>query len=144
MIATGYGCISPNSLCFSKRTEVIDLQITNNRCSKLESYPTPVTLASGGLLNGKPVICGGQSRSKQTFSHCYILEQWFSYFGSSSVDLLMCRSWNFESWVYRYLLWFFLCLLFTEKINFLLVKFSFYEKATKICAICLMVLRFTK
>ena len=101
IIATGYGCISHSTSnftsCFSKRTEVIDLQITNNRCSKLESYPTPVTLASGGLLNGKPVICGGQSRNKQTFSDCYILEQWFSYFGSSSVDLLMCRSWNFES-----------------------------------------------
>ena len=100
MIATGYGCAMNDSLCFSKRTEVIDLQITNNRCSKLESYPTSVTLASGGLLNGKPVICGGQSRNKHTFSDCYILEQWFTYLGRSSVDLLMCRSWNFESRIF--------------------------------------------
>ena len=33
--------------------------------------------------------------------------------GSISVDLLMCQSWNFE---------FRICLLFTEKINFLLVN----------------------
>ena len=40
--------------------------------------------------------------------------------GSSSVDLLMCRSWNFEYYVLFGLN--FLCLIFTEKINFLLVK----------------------
>ena len=40
--------------------------------------------------------------------------------GDLSVDLLMCQSWNFQ--ILNIALCFFLCLLFTEKINFLLVE----------------------
>ena len=39
---------------------------------------------------------------------------------SKCVDLLMWRSWNFESQIITLI--FFVCLLFTEKINFLLVN----------------------
>ena len=72
MVTTGYKCTSFE--CYSKGTEIINLQRTDNTCSKLRGYQIPVTSASGGLLNGKPVICGGQSAYKDTLNACYILE----------------------------------------------------------------------
>ena len=51
--------------------EVIDLKSEKN-CSSLPDYPIRVTFASGALLEGSPVICGGRNGSNYDHDECYI------------------------------------------------------------------------
>jgi hypothetical protein len=54
------------------KSEVIDLEDSNNICQDLEDYPIQVFAAVGGLLNQVyPLVCGGQPYTKS----CYIVNQ---------------------------------------------------------------------
>ena len=60
---------------FQDYSQVVDMKSTNS-CPNLNSYPLKMSAATGGLVNGSPVICGGYGRangesSDNSQSSCY-------------------------------------------------------------------------
>ena len=43
---------------------VIDIENATNTCENLPSYPLEVYGATGGVMNGSPLICGGYTGRK--------------------------------------------------------------------------------
>ena len=71
-MATGYG--DGNEQDYS---QVVDMRSTES-CSNLDSYPLKLSAATGGLVNGDPLICGGRIGSSFVFyiqSSCYKYER---------------------------------------------------------------------
>ena len=62
MVATGY----PRT----NKSQVIDVS-SSTSCANLPSYPFAMTLAAGGVVNGSPIICGGQIRTKEQIESCH-------------------------------------------------------------------------
>ena len=62
----------------SEMTEVIDLIDDTKKCRNLPSYPLKVKYATGKLVNGYPVICGGYDGYGYSKDHyvkdCHILK----------------------------------------------------------------------
>jgi hypothetical protein len=57
----------------SVKSEVIDLEDSNNICQYMEDYPIQVYGAFGGLLNqGDPLVCGGRNPFTNV---CYVVNQ---------------------------------------------------------------------
>ena len=56
-------------------SEVIDIENESRRCYELPNLAQPVEGASGGLVSGKPIICGGFSEDLFTgaSNKCFIL-----------------------------------------------------------------------
>ena len=56
-------------------TEVIDITDETKKCNNLGDFPVLVSWATGGLVDGKPIVCGGQYTSTPTYKkECYIFE----------------------------------------------------------------------
>ena len=54
-------------------TEVIDITDETKKCNNLGDFPVIVKMATGGLVDGKPIVCGGQDAT--TFKQeCYSFE----------------------------------------------------------------------
>ena len=52
-------------------SEVIDVNNSNVTCeTSLPDFPLGIAYATGGLLMGRPLICGGESN----YSRCYFLD----------------------------------------------------------------------
>ena len=70
-MATGYG-VGGNQ----DYSQVVDMSSTES-CSNLDSYPLKLNGATGGLVNGDPLICGGKigSSSSTRQSSCYKYER---------------------------------------------------------------------
>ena len=47
---------------FYDYSQVVDMY-SRNSCSNLQSYPLKMDTATGGLVNGSPVICGGYGKA---------------------------------------------------------------------------------
>ena len=61
-----------------RTSEVINLEDENKSCDNLDRYELGVHGATGGVLNGKPIICGGSYHwqdSFQDYTGCYIFEE---------------------------------------------------------------------
>ena len=56
-------------------SEVIDLQFEDRECDDLAFSVQPVQGAAGGVVSGKPMICGGYDESPNTgvSNKCFIL-----------------------------------------------------------------------
>ena len=56
-------------------SEVIDIHNEDIECNELEKVPYPIQGAAGGLVSGKPMICGGYSEDLFTgaSNKCFIL-----------------------------------------------------------------------
>ena len=54
-------------------SEVIDLIDPNLSCSNLESAPDERWASVGGLLNGRPIICGGFNGT-HSFKDCFTVQ----------------------------------------------------------------------
>ena len=56
-------------------SEVIDIGNDDIECNELEKVPYPIQGAAGGLVGGKPMICGGYSEDLFTGASdkCFIL-----------------------------------------------------------------------
>ena len=56
-------------------SEVIDIGNEDIECNELEMVPYPIQGAAGGLVGGKPMICGGYSENLCTgvSNKCFIL-----------------------------------------------------------------------
>ena len=56
-------------------TEVIDILNETKSCNNLPDLPVNIKLAIGGLVDGKPVVCGGYNTVTSSYSNeCYIFE----------------------------------------------------------------------
>ena len=73
LIATGYPYDD------GRNTEIVDVEDSNFRCTKVEQFPIKLTGATCGLMNGqKPFICGGEgfNNGRWTYSkYCYQLTE---------------------------------------------------------------------
>ena len=56
-------------------SEVIDIDNEYKECDELENFPHPVQGAAGGLVSGKPMICGGFNENPFTGAskQCFIV-----------------------------------------------------------------------
>ena len=55
-------------------SEIIDIANENRECNELAKFPHPVESAAGGLVSGKPMICGGYYENRYNGSDkCFIL-----------------------------------------------------------------------
>ena len=52
-------------------SEVVDIQENSSYCRSLPDYPLKARYASGGILNGQPLICGGVEESNTATNECY-------------------------------------------------------------------------
>ena len=62
-----------------QEVEVLDINDDSSHCNNLPDFPSKVQFATGGRLNGHPLICGGQStiNSTDATDECYIYnEEW--------------------------------------------------------------------
>ena len=55
-------------------TEVIDIMDETKVCNNLGDFPVLVSWATGGLVNEKPIVCGGQGGTPTYKQGCYIFE----------------------------------------------------------------------
>ena len=55
-------------------TEVIDIMDETKICNNLGDFPALVSWTTGGLVDGKPIVCGGQDSVPAYKKECYILE----------------------------------------------------------------------
>ena len=64
-----------NGYDFLESVQLVDL-MTNKSCRSFAQYPLRVRQAAGGLLQGKPLICGGRhsytANTKGAVSACYL------------------------------------------------------------------------
>ena len=67
LVTTGY----PDD--HSVHSEVIDSVNPNSICQPLPNLPVPIRTALGGLLNNKPIICGGFSVVFGKQNQCYFV-----------------------------------------------------------------------
>ena len=77
MITTGANRGVSNT---GKVTEVINMDNYIDTCNNLEEYPVDTRWAVGGLINDKPLICGG---SKGSVSNTDVIKSCYMFDGSS-------------------------------------------------------------
>ena len=91
MIATGYPYDD------GRNTEIIDVEDSNFRCTKVEQFPVKLHGASGGLMNGHtPFICGGRGYINGYWTYstdCYQLEEAGSWAKDERATLTTGRGW---------------------------------------------------
>lgn len=60
----------------SRHFKVYDFKDMNNvqECIWPDNFTFPLYESIGGLLDDKPVLCGGLTRKKRQISHCYIYQ----------------------------------------------------------------------
>ena len=54
---------------------MVDIRETSSNCRSLPDYPLQAQYASGGILNGQPLICGGivgLQESNNATNECYV------------------------------------------------------------------------
>ena len=58
-----------------RESEVVDIRKDSSYCRSLPDYPIQAQYASGGILNGQPLICGGivgLKESSDVTNECYV------------------------------------------------------------------------
>ena len=58
-----------------RESEVVDIRENSSYCRSLPDYPSQAQYASGGILNGQPLICGGivgLEESNSATDECYV------------------------------------------------------------------------
>ena len=58
-----------------RESEVVDIRENSSYCRSLPDYPLQAQYASGGILNGQPLICGGivgSEESNNAINECYV------------------------------------------------------------------------
>ena len=58
-----------------RESEVVDIRENSSYCRSLPDYPLQAQYASGGILNGQPLICGGivgLGDSNNATDECYV------------------------------------------------------------------------
>ena len=58
-----------------RESEVVDIRENSSYCRSLPHYPLQAQYASGGILNGQPLICGGivgLEESTNAINECYV------------------------------------------------------------------------
>ena len=82
-------------------TEIIDVGINSNySCPKLMPFPVPMRVATGGLVNGQPFLCGGgysKNPGYGYFKDCYKLENSGSWTKDDTTVLNENRGYVFGS-----------------------------------------------
>ena len=81
-----------------RETEVVDIREDSSYCRSLPDYPSQAQYASGGILDGQPLICGGIVGLGDASNECYVYNEtslswtWFANlnykrYGASGVTL---------------------------------------------------------
>jgi hypothetical protein len=58
-----------------RESEVVDIRENSSYCRSLPDYPLQAQYASGGILNGQPLICGGMvglEENNNAINECYV------------------------------------------------------------------------
>ena len=65
-----------NKIDDEKNLEIIDIKDSNYHCTKVASFPVRLDSATGGLINGTPLLCGGNdgTNNNNPTSDCFELD----------------------------------------------------------------------
>ena len=68
--------ITGSSLNDGPNLEIVDIKDSNYHCTKVASFPVKLEGATGGLINGTPLVCGGNDYTnfKNPTSDCFVLD----------------------------------------------------------------------
>jgi len=88
LVTTGF--IEGDGLENARVSEVIDVINTGDVCSNLDKAPTQRWASVGGVVNGRPLICGGFN-GVQSFKDCFYIE------GEPAQNLSMTRIRSFAT-----------------------------------------------
>ena len=72
LVITGIG--PENNYTIGKRAEIIDLENSKAKCASLPDFPGEFFSSVGGLLDNKPVICGGFDHKTGMRDQCFELD----------------------------------------------------------------------
>ena len=64
---------------YTNHAQVVDMK-SNNTCANLQKYPMKLQTASGGLVGGSPIICGGYAKASgesrnENRKECYVYDK---------------------------------------------------------------------
>ena len=71
LVITGVG--PESNFTLGKQAEIIDLENANAKCVQLPDFPGEFFSSVGGLLNNRPVICGGFDHKTGMSDQCFEL-----------------------------------------------------------------------
>ena len=68
--------ITGSSLNDGPNLEIVDIKDSNYHCTKVASFPIRLLGATGGLINGTPLVCGGNDATNRKYptSDCFVLD----------------------------------------------------------------------
>ena len=72
LVITGVG--PENNFALGKLAEIIDLENSKAKCASLPDFPEEFFSSVGGLLDNKPVICGGFDHKTGMSNQCFELD----------------------------------------------------------------------
>ena len=72
LVVTGWNFNSHGHTQRFDNSQILDIRNSSNTtpCKDLKSYPSPMSESTGSLVEGSPIMCGGQGESK----NCYIYD----------------------------------------------------------------------
>ena len=56
-------------------SQVVNIS-SSNQCNGLSPYPARVLGAAGGVVNGRPVVCGGEPYISSCYIHNKLMDTW--------------------------------------------------------------------
>ena len=64
---------------YTNHAQVVDMK-SNNTCNNLQNYPIRIISASGGVIGGSPIICGGYGKASgesryENRKECYVYDK---------------------------------------------------------------------
>ena len=84
LVTTGF--IGDEGQAVGRNSEVIDLVNPDLSCDNLEIAPDERWASVGGLLNGRPLICGGFNGT-DSFKDCFYVERNRTYENTSMTEI---------------------------------------------------------
>merc|ERR1739848_32451 len=71
LLTTGY---DPSQV-YIATSEVVDVLNSASSCQSIPDFPVAAHTAGGGIVNGVPIVCGGNAESAGVQSNCYTLDK---------------------------------------------------------------------
>ena len=72
----GFKVLITNGLWYAnEETEIIDVKNPNFTCTTA-NYPLELSYAIGGMVGGKPMVCGGMKRDRRPTNQCFTFEKY--------------------------------------------------------------------
>ena len=56
---------------YKSDAQIVDLSSQTRSCNNFQDYPIAMNSATGAIVSGQPIVCGGESTGYKYHSECY-------------------------------------------------------------------------